>query len=106
MFGLISRREHEDALLDLESENVCARQQNEGLIKRIKLGEDYRSRLELENASLRDANRRLIYERDELTAELARKENQIRELQLIKESMEAMWGRGRSDEIENAGADI
>lgn len=99
----VSRRAHEDALLDMECAIVCARKKIETLIERIQMGEDYRRRLERENLSIKGANVRLLRELDELRLELARRQNEICELRLMRESLEALWNtRVQAPEPEEA----
>ena len=102
MFGLMTRREHEEILLDLESELVHETKLNDTLQERIRLGEEYRARLEKENATTRAKNRELMYRVDamheecdekisELEALLAGKDKRIRELELMLGSFEARF---------------
>lgn len=88
----VSGRTHESAMLDLECELVCARKKIETLIERIQMGEDYRRRLERENLAVKAANVRLLGEKDTLESELLLLENEIRELRLMRGSLEALWG--------------
>ena len=67
MFGLMTRREHEEILLDLESELVHETKLNDTLQERIRLGEEYRARLEKENATTRAKNRELVHRVDPCT---------------------------------------
>lgn len=102
MFGLMTRREHEEILLDLESELVHETKLNDTLQERIRLGEEYRTRLEKENATTRAKNRELVHRVDamheecdekisELEALLAEKDKRIRELELMLGSFEARF---------------
>ena len=102
MFGLMTRREHEEILLDLESELVHETKLNDTLQERIRLVEKYRARLEKENATTRAKNRELMYRVDamheecdekisELEALLAGKDKRIRELELMLGSFEARF---------------
>lgn len=95
----VSRKAYDDLKLDRECQIQCLAKQNEGLWERIKAGEDYRSSLELENASLRDANRRLVYEKDEADAECNRIRHRMRELELMLGSMEAQWRQRTGAEV-------
>ena len=115
MFGLMTRREHEDLLLSMESEQVYLKQKVETLCERIQLGEEYRARLEKENATTRAKNRELVYRVDamheecdekisELEALLAGKDKRIRELELMLGSFEAQWSRRNDSLFENRKA--
>ena len=115
MFGLMTRREHEAILLELESELVHETKLNETLQERIRLGEEYRARLEKENATTRAKNRELVYRVDamheecdekisELEALLAGKDKRIRELELMLGSFEAQWANRSGSVLENRKA--
>lgn len=102
MFGLMTRREHESIMLDLECELVNKTKLTEVLQERIQIGEEYRDRLEMEIASLKGKNRELVHRVDamheecdekisELEALLAGKDKRIRELELMLGSYEARW---------------
>lgn len=98
MFGLMSRREHEAILLDLESELVHETKLNDTLQERIRLGEEYRARLEMEIASLKGKNRELVHKLDsaetkieEKLSQIERLQMKIREQQLMLGSFEASW---------------
>lgn len=115
MFGLMTRREHEEILLDLESELVHETKLNDTLQERIRLGEEYRARLEKENATTRAKNRELVHRVDamheecdekisELEALLAGRDKRIRELELMLGSFEAQWSRRNDSLFENRKA--
>ena len=100
MFGLMTRRAHEGAMLEMESELVHETKLNDTLQERIRLGEDYRTRLEKEICTTKAKNRELVYkvdalykERDDKIAELemllAGRDKRIRELELMLGSFEA-----------------
>ena len=98
MFGLMTRREHEDLMLSMESEQVYLKQKVETLCERIQLGEEYRTRLEMEIASLKGKNRELVHkldgaqiEIDEKLSRIERLQMKIREQQLMLGSYEARW---------------
>lgn len=98
MFGLMTRREHEAILLELESELVHETKLNDTLQERIRLGEEYRARLEMEITSLKGKNRELAQKLDsakaeveEKLAEIERLNMKIREQQLMLGSFEARW---------------
>ncbi len=98
MFGLMTEREHGEIVLNLESELVHETKLNDTLQERIRLGEDYRARLETEIASLKGKNRELVQKLDsakaeveEKLAEIERLNMKIREQQLMLGSFEARW---------------
>lgn len=98
MFGLMTEREHESILLDLECELVNKTKLNEVLQERIQLGEEYRARLEMEITSLKGKNRELVHkldgaqiEIDEKLSRIERLNMKIREQQLMLGSFEASW---------------
>ena len=98
MFGLMTEREHGEIVLNLESELVHETKLNDTLQERIRLGEDYRARLEMEIASLKGKNRELVHKLDgaqaeveEKLAEIERLNMKIREQQLMLGSYEARW---------------
>lgn len=98
MFGLMTRRAHEGAMLEMESELVHETKLNDTLQERIRLGEEYRARLEKEIASLKGKNRELVHKLDgaqiEIEEKLSRIERlnmKIREQQLMLGSYEARW---------------
>lgn len=98
MFGLMTEREHESILLDLECELVNKTKLNEVLKERIQLGEEYRARLGMEITSLKGKNRELVQKLDsakaeveEKLAEIERLNMKIREQQLMLGSFEASW---------------
>ena len=102
MFGLMTRREHESIMLDLECELVNKTKLTEVLQERIQIGEEYRDRLEMEIASLKGKNRELVHRVDAMHEEcdekiserealLAGKDKRIRELELMLGSYEARW---------------
>lgn len=98
MFGLMTRREHEDLMLSMESEQVYLKQKVETICERIQLGEEYRARLETEITSLKGKNRELVQklesakaEVEEKLAEIERLNMKIREQQLMLGSFEANW---------------
>ena len=108
MFGLIRRAEHDDAVLDLECELQHQRQRNEILQERIRMGEDYRARLERERDSLKGKNRELVHELDSAQTALDKERSQveklrmkIREQQLLIGSFEANWA-ARNEREESA----
>lgn len=111
MFGLMTRREHEAILLELESELVHETKLNETLQERIRLGEEYRARLEMEIASLKGKNRELVrklegaqIEIDEKLSRIERLNMKIREQQLMLGSFEANWAaRNAKDAGEEDG---
>jgi hypothetical protein len=77
MFGLMTRGEHEAALLMKESELHWARQQNEALLGRIRQGEEYRAWLEAENESVKAANRDRLLEIERLKTKLMDTEGEL-----------------------------
>lgn len=98
MFGLMTEREHESILLDLECELVNKTKLAEVLQERIQMGEEYRDRLEMEITSLKGKNRELVQKLDsvkaeveEKLAEIERLNMKIREQQLMLGSFEARW---------------
>lgn len=102
MFGLMTKREHEDLMLSMECDLQYQQQKNKILCERIQLGEDYRTRLEREITSVKGKNRELVRKVDELQQEfdyitreqeleLDRRGNRIRELELMLGSYEARW---------------
>ena len=102
MFGLISRRAHEIEVTHVESEMVCERKKNEALLDRIRLGEDYRARLEREISSTKAKNRELVHRVDAMQEEyeqivgdlelrLDERNKRVRELELMLGSFEARW---------------
>ena len=92
MFGLMTEREHESIMLDLECELVHERKQGEALVQRIQLGEDYRARLEYEIESTKRANRELVRKMDELGIELDEKKARIDRLVFLLKEKELMIG--------------
>ena len=98
MFGLMTEREHESIMLDLECELVNKTKLAEVLQERIQMGEEYRDRLEMEIASLKGKNRELVHKLDSAQAEIEEKLSRIerlnmkiREQQLMLGSFEANW---------------
>lgn len=98
MFGLMTEREHESIMLDLECELVNKTKLTEVLQERIQMGEEYRDRLEMEIASLKGKNRELVHkldgaqiEIDEKLSRIERLNMKIREQQLMLGSFEASW---------------
>lgn len=98
MFGLMTEREHESIMLDLECELVNKIKLTEVLQERIQLGEEYRARLEMEIASLKGKNRELVHKLDSAETEIEEKlsrierlQMKIREQQLMLGSFEARW---------------
>lgn len=102
MFGLMTRREHEDLMLSMECELQYQQQKNQILAERIQLGEDYRGRMEREISSVKAKNRELVHKVDaqaaafedksrELEMLLAERDKRIRELELMLGSYEARW---------------
>ena len=98
MFGLMTEREHESIMLDLECELVNKTKLAEVLQERIQMGEEYRDRLEMEIASLKGKNRELVHklesaqaEIDEKLSRIDRLNMKIREQQLMLGSYEARW---------------
>ena len=111
MFGLMTKREHEDLMLSMESEQVYLKQKVETLCERIQLGEEYRARLEMEIASLKGKNRELVHqlegaqiEIDEKLSRIERLNMKIRELELMLGSFEAQWSRRNDSLFENRKA--
>lgn len=107
MFGLMTEREHESILLDLECELVNKTKLNEVLKERIQLGEEYRARLEMEITSLKGKNRELVHkldgaqiEIDEKLSRIERLNMKIREQQLMLGSFEASWAARSEKEAE------
>ena len=105
MFGLMTEREHESIMLDLECELVNKTKLTEVLKERIQLGEEYRARLEMEIASLKGKNRELVHKLDgaqiEIEEKLSRIERlnmKIREQQLMLGSFEANWAARNAKE--------
>lgn len=99
MKHFVSMKKYNDLKLDSDCRIQCLAKQNEGLWDRLHEIEDYRNGLELENASLRDANRRLVYEKDETDAECNRMRHRLRELELMLGSMEAQWRQRTGAEV-------
>jgi len=100
MFRLVTQKRFDQAVLQLESENVCLSKHNEGLQARIRLGEEYRERLLFENKSVKVQNRELLLRIDELEnkihtleSDVGKIEYKLREERLLRQSMEASWGR-------------
>ena len=89
MFGMMRRAEHEDAVLALECELQYQKQRNRGLTERIQLGEEYRTRLEMELASTKRKNRDLVHMTDDMERELREKDHALKELRLLCGSLEA-----------------
>ena len=104
MFGLMTRREHEDLMLSMESEQVYLKQKVEILCERIHLGEEYRDRLEMEIASLKGKNRELVHKLDSAETKIERLQIKIREQQLMLGSFEAQWSRRNDSLFENRKA--
>lgn len=105
MFGLMTRREHEDLMLSKECELQYQQQKNQTLAERIQLGEEYRARLEHEIESTKRANRELVHKLDgaqiEIEEKLSRIERlnmKIREQQLMLGSFEASWAARNAKE--------
>ena len=111
MFGLMTKREHESIMLDLECELVNKIKLTEVLQERIQMGEEYRDRLEMEIASLKGKNRELVHKLDSAETEIEEKLSQIerlqmkiRELELMLGSFEAQWSRRNDSLFENRKA--
>ena len=111
MFGLMTEREHESIMLDLECELVNKIKLTEVLQERIQMGEEYRDRLEMEIASLKGKNRELVQKLDsakaeveEKLAEIERLNMKIREQQLMLGSFEAQWANRSGSVLENRKA--
>lgn len=110
MFGLITKSRHEDEMLDMQNLVVCGRKKNDALEKRgrvlaerIRLGEEYRARLELEIASVKETNIRLLREKDELERELSQRMHELREARLMCGSLEAhLSARHEREEVNEA----
>lgn len=113
MFGLISRRKHEDLMLSKECELQYQQQKNQTLAERIQLGEDYRARLEYEIESTKRANRELARKMDEIGIELDEKKARIdrlvfllKEKELMIGSLEARYrGKGTEEEMDTESFD-
>ena len=95
----VSRKKFDDLKLDSECKVQYLAKKNEGLWDRLREIEDYRNGLEMENASLRDANRRLVYEKDESEEEKVRMRHRVRVLELMLGSMEAQWRQRTGAEV-------
>ena len=104
MFGLMTKREHESIMLDLECELVNKTKLNEVLQERIQMGEEYRDRLEMEIASLKGKNRELVHKLDSAETKIERLQIKIREQQLMLGSFEAQWSRRNDSLFENRKA--
>jgi len=102
MFGLMTIRAHESALSNVENAYICIKKSNEMLKKRIRLGEDYRSRLELEITSVKEANIRLLHEKEELERELMQTDHALREARLMCGSLEAHLSARQREEVNEA----
>ena len=107
MFGLMTKREHESIMLDLECELVNKTKLTEVLQERIQMGEEYRDRLEMEIASLKGKNRELVHKLDsaetkieEKLSQIERLQMKIREQQLMLGSFEASWAARSEKEAE------
>lgn len=92
MLGLMTRREHEAILLDLESELFHKTKLNDTLQERIRLGEEYRARLEMEIQSTKKANRELVNTIDGMQSVIDEKEARIERLNFLIREKELMIG--------------
>jgi hypothetical protein len=89
MFGLIRRAEHDDAVLALECELQYQKQRNRALTERVRLGEEYRAKMEMELASTKGKNRDLVRMVDDMERELRQKDHDLRAARLMCGSLEA-----------------
>ena len=92
MFGLMTRRAHEDLMLSKECELQYQQQKNQTLAERIQLGEDYRARLEREIESTKKANRELVHTIDGMQSVIDEKEARIDRLSFLIKEKELMIG--------------
>lgn len=98
----VSAKYHDDVVLGLESELVCTRKANEGLVERIAQGEAYRAQLERENRAVLAANMQLHSENGDLILELEEAKREAKQQRLLRESLEAMIGRHQEETRESA----
>ena len=98
----VSAKYHDDVVLGLESELVCTRKANQGLVERIAQGEAYRDQLERENRAVLSANVQLHRENSDLIRELEEARRDARQQRLLRESLEAMIGRHQEETRESA----
>lgn len=97
-FPFVLRRTYEDLQGDYECMQWAYEKQieqcmkeREGLILRISAGEEYRESMEKRLEDLLDDNRRLYEGRASARDQLAAAERKIKELTLLKDSMESRW---------------
>lgn len=93
MFGLVTKKAYTDLALDLDCERVHFKKEIEHAHE---LNESYKRVLKLvreENTSLKEANRKLLYEKDRMFLDLLEAQRECQELKTKISSLEARWGK-------------